>query len=66
VGLKLNGRDQSLAYVDGVNLLGDNIRTIKKNTETLIYINKGVGLIVNVETTTHMLLPCHQKYRAKS
>jgi retron-type reverse transcriptase len=28
VGLKLNG-----AYADDVNLLGDNIGTIKKNTE---------------------------------
>jgi hypothetical protein len=37
VGLKLNGTHQLLAYVDAVNLLGDNIDTsIKKNTETLI------------------------------
>jgi hypothetical protein len=27
---------QLLTYVDGVNLLGDNIETIAKNTETLI------------------------------
>jgi hypothetical protein len=36
MGLKLNGAHQLLAYGDDVNLLGDNIDTIKKNTETFI------------------------------
>jgi hypothetical protein len=35
VGLKLNGTHQLLAYADDLNLLGDNIDTINKNTETL-------------------------------
>jgi hypothetical protein len=34
VGLKLNRTNQLLVYADGVKLLGDNIDTIKKNTET--------------------------------
>jgi hypothetical protein len=35
-----------------VNLLGDNIDTIKKNTDTLIDASKEVGLEINVEITS--------------
>jgi hypothetical protein len=49
VGLIFNGTHQLLAYVDDVNLLEDNIDTINKNTETLIYVRMEVGLELNVE-----------------
>jgi hypothetical protein len=39
-----------------VNLLGHNIDTINKNTETLFDYSKEVGLEINVEKTTYMLL----------
>jgi ribosomal protein S2 len=42
-----------------VNLLGDNIDTIKKNTETLIDASKKVDLEINVEKTKCMVLSCN-------
>jgi hypothetical protein len=60
VGLKLNGIHQLLAYADDVNLLGDNIDTIKENTETLTDGSKEVGLGINVEKTKYMVLSHHQ------
>jgi hypothetical protein len=60
VGLKLNGTHQHLVYADDVHLLGDNIDTIKKNSETLIDASKEVGLEINAEKTKYMLLSRHQ------
>jgi hypothetical protein len=58
--LKLDGTNQLLAYADDVNLLGNNIGTIKKNTETLIDASKVVGVELNVEKTKYILLSRHQ------
>jgi hypothetical protein len=51
VGLKLNGAHQLLVYADDLNLLGDNIVTINKNSETLIDTGKEVGLEAIEEKT---------------
>jgi hypothetical protein len=56
-GLKLNGTHQLLAY-DDVNILGDNIDAIQKNTEVLLDASKEVGLEVNSEKTKYMLMSC--------
>jgi hypothetical protein len=49
-----------LLYADDVNLLGDNIDTIKKNMETLNDASKEVGLEVNIEKAKYMLLSRQQ------
>jgi hypothetical protein len=69
VGLKLNGTHQLLAYADDVNLLGDNIDTIKKNTDILIDASMEVGLEINVDKTKYMLLSsseCRSKSENKN
>jgi hypothetical protein len=60
VRLKLNGTYKLLAYVNDVNLLGDNTDTTKKNMEILIDASKEVGLEVNAAKTKYMLLSRHQ------
>jgi hypothetical protein len=60
VGLKLNGTHKLLVYADDVNLLGDNINTIKNTTETLFDPGKGVGLEVNTENIKYMFLSHHR------
>lgn len=43
----MNGKYQLVGYTDGINLLGDNINTIEKNTEAVIVASKEIGLMVN-------------------
>jgi hypothetical protein len=59
-GLKLIGTHQPLAYADD-NRVGENINTIKENTEALLQASKGVGLEVNPEKTRYMLMSHSQK-----
>jgi hypothetical protein len=62
VGLKLNGTNQLPVYANDVNLLGDNIDTIKKNTETSIDAGMEAALEENAEKTMYMLL-YHQDHQ---
>jgi hypothetical protein len=41
--LKLNGTQQLLVSADYDNILFGSIHTIKKNTESLVVANKGIG-----------------------
>jgi hypothetical protein len=49
-GLILNGTHQLLAYVDDVNIVGENIDTIQRNSKALLVASKEVGLEVNSKT----------------
>jgi hypothetical protein len=60
VALELNWTHQILAYEGDVNILGDNIDTIKESTKTLIDASKEAGLEINVRKTKYMLLSRHQ------
>jgi len=53
--LKWNMTHQLLVSADGVDLLGKDIDTIKKNTEVLLFISKHIGLEANTEKTMFFL-----------
>jgi hypothetical protein len=50
-GLILNGTHLLWAYVDDVNIAGESIDTIQKNTKAVLDACKEVGLEVNQEKT---------------
>ena len=50
----MNGTHQVLAYADDVNLIGDDIRTIERNSDVLLNACNDIGLAVNTGKTKYM------------
>jgi hypothetical protein len=67
--LKLNGRYRLPACANDVDLLGEYINAIKKNTD-LLDPSKDVGLEINADITKYILLSRHrnpgQKHKIKT
>jgi hypothetical protein len=57
-GLILNGTHQLFACADDVNIVGENIDTVQKNTKALFDAGKEVGPEVNPGKTKYMLQSC--------
>ena len=51
----MNGKDQLLVYADDVNMLGENLQTIRENTDIFIKASKDIGLEVNSDKTKYMI-----------
>ena len=50
----MNGTHQVLAYADDVNLIGDDIRAIERNTEVILNASKDIRLAVNTGKTKYI------------
>ena len=56
----MNGKYQLLVYADDVNMLRENLQTIRENTEIFIKASKDIVLEVNSDKTIYMITSCQQ------
>ena len=58
--LELNEKYQLLVYADDINMLKENLLSLRENTEIFIKASKDIGLEVNSEKTKYMNTFRHQ------
>jgi len=63
IGMRLNGTHQLLVCTDDVNIVGGSVRTIKQNTEALVFASKETGLEVKADKTKYMVMSRDQNAR---
>ena len=51
----MKGKHQLLVYADDVNMLGENLQTVRENREIFIKASKDIGLEVNSDKTKYMI-----------
>ena len=49
----MNGKYQLIFYTDDIIMLGENLHSIRENTEIFIKASKDIGLEVNSEQTKY-------------
>ena len=52
--------DQLLVYADDINMLGENLQTVRENAEIFIKATKDIDLEVNSDKTKYMITSRHQ------
>ena len=50
-GLQFNGSRHLLVYTDGINLLGESVHVIKRDTDASLVASRKMGLEVSAEKT---------------
>ena len=57
---ELNGKHQLLVYAHGINMIRENLQTVRENAEIFTKASKDIGLEVNSEKTKYIITSRHQ------
>ena len=55
IGLELNRKHMLLVYADDISMLGENLQTVRENTDIFIKASKYICLEVNSDKTKYMI-----------